>query len=335
MRKGLLILAIAVALLGVAVGVGVSWYGEMLRPVAPSGDARVVHIVEGSGSAGIAELLESEGLIRDARAFRVMLGLTGLRDRLRAGHYELAPTMSARAIAEKIASGEIATRRITIPEGLRLEQIAARLAEAELVASAGEFLAAAVPATVADAVKMPLPQGTLEGYLFPETYDFTYDDGPGAIVVRMVRELHSRFVAPDREAIAARGLSLHEIITLASLVEREAKVDRERALIAGVIQNRLDRGMRLQIDATVQYALPEHKPRLTYEDLRVQSPYNTYLHAGLPPGPIAAPGLASLRAALHPSQTDALFYVARPDGTHVFTRTYEEHLRAIDQIRGG
>ncbi len=332
MKRRLLIALLAVAL--VAGGAG-RWYLVMLRPVATTGDARVVHIREGSGSAGIAELLASEGLIRDARAFRVMLALSGLGDRLRAGHYELAPMMSAREIAEKIASGEVATRRVTIPEGLRLEQIARRMAEAELVASAEEFLAAAVPATVADELAMPLPERTLEGYLFPETYDFTYDDGPGRIVVRMVRELHDRFVAPNREAIAARGLSLHEIITLASLVEREARVDHERALIAGVIQNRLDRGMRLQIDATVQYALPEHKPRLTFEDLQVRSPYNTYLYAGLPPGPIAAPGLASLMAALKPAQTDALFYVARGDGTHVFTRTYEEHLRAIRQIRGG
>jgi UPF0755 protein len=154
------------------------------------------------------------------------------------------------------------------------------------------------------------------------------------MVRRMVRELQERFHAPNREAIEQRGLSLHEIVTLASLIEREAKLDGERELIAGVIQNRLDSNMKLQIDATVQYALPEHKPRLLYEDLKIDSPYNTYRHHGLPPGPIASPGLPSLMAALHPARTDAFFYVARPDGSHVFSPTYDDHLQAIERIRG-
>ncbi len=326
-------MVVSFALAGLLGGLGWGWYRSSLAPPAQAGAAIVVHIPPGSGAVQIARQLEAAGLIRDEQAFRLMLGLSGLRDELKAGHYELAPTMSAREIAEKIAAGRVATRRITIPEGLTLKQIADRMAEAGLVEREA-FLAAAVPSTVADEVDMPLPEGTLEGYLFPETYEFTYDDGAEIIVTRMVRELNERFVEPNREEIAGRGLSLHEIITLASLVEREAKVDEERALIAGVIQNRLDRGMKLQIDATVQYALPEHKPRLLYEDLTIDSPYNTYLYKGLPPGPIASPGLASLMAALRPARTDALFYVARPDGTHVFSRTYEEHLRAIRQIRG-
>jgi len=175
---------------------------------------------------------------------------------------------------------------------------------------------------------------SLEGYLLPETYEFAYGTAAEDLVRRMVEELDRQFVKPNADAIAASKLSLHEIVTLASLVEREAKVAADRAKIAGVLTNRLSRGMKLQCDATVQYALGEHKPRLTFADLKVDSPYNTYLHAGLPPGPIACPGIASLRAALQPERTDALFYVARPDGSHVFTRTYEEHLAAIAQIRG-
>jgi len=323
--------AAAIAITGTALGW--NWYRGALRPVAGPGETTIVHIPSGSGAAQIAEDLQSAGLIRDARAFRIMLGFTGLGDRLQAGHYELAPTMSAREVAEKIASGKVATRRVTIPEGLTLLQIADRVAEAGL-SEREAFVAAAVPETVAGEALMLLPDDGLEGYLFPETYEFTYDEGPGAIVARMVRELEERFVRPNRDAIKARGLSLHEIITLASLVEREARVDGERALIAGVLQHRLDIGMKLQCDATVQYALGEHRPRLLYEDLRIDSPYNTYRHEGLPPGPIAAPGLASLMAALGPAETDALFYVARPDGTHAFSRTYEEHLQAIQQIRG-
>lgn len=333
MGRALVIVGIVIAVLGIAVGVGVGWYRAALQPVASSGDPLIVFIPPGTGVAGIIERLESAGVLRDPRAFRVMLSLSGLGGKLQAGHYELAPTMGARAIADKLASGDVASFRVTIPEGFTLAQIADRMAEKGDL-DREVFLAAATGAGLGDEIPMPLPQGALEGYLFPETYDFRYDDPPATMVQAMVHELDERFVAPNREAIAARGLSLHEIITLASLVEREARMPQERALIAGVIQHRLDIGMRLQIDATVQYALPEHKPRLTFEDLKVQSPYNTYLHAGLPPGPIASPGLPSLLAALRPAQTDALFYVARPDGSHVFTRTYAEHQQAIRSIRG-
>lgn len=327
---GLGVIAAVLVIVGVA---GMSWYRAGLEPVADSGEPIIVFIPPGTGVAEIIERLEAAGVLRNGRAFRVMLSLNGLNGRLQAGHYELAPTMSARAIAAKLASGDVASFRVTIPEGFTLAQIAERMAEKGDL-EREEFLAAATGAALGDEAPIPVPEGALEGYLFPETYEFRYDDPPRKMVARMVRELADRFVAPNREAIAKRGLSLHEIITLASLVEREARVDSERALIAGVIQNRLDRGMRLEIDATVQYALPEHKSRLTFEDLKVDSPYNTYRHAGLPPGPIASPGLPSLLAALRPARTDALFYVARPDGTHVFTRTYDEHQRAIRRIRG-
>ncbi len=328
------LVSVVVTALAVAAGLTWGWYQRGLQPVAETGDEIVVHVATGSGAVGIAEQLQSGGLIRNARAFRIMLGLTGLGARLKAGHYALSPAMTAQEIADRIASGDVATRRVTIPEGLRLEQIADRIAEAD-VADREDFLEAAVPRTVAEEIEMPLPDDSLEGYLFPETYDFRYDDGPRAIVLRMVREMQRRFFEPNREEVEARGLSLHEIITLASLVEREAKVDDERALIAGVLQHRLDIGMKLQCDATVQYALGKHRQRLLFDDLEVASPYNTYRHKGLPPGPIASPGLPSLMAALRPRKTDALFYVARPDGTHAFSRSYEEHRQAIREIRGG
>lgn len=331
MRRRLAVVAVIVSVLAVAGAL--SWYRAGLAPVSTSGNPVIVFIPPGTGVAEIGAILSTAGLLRNERAFRVMLMVTGLGTKLQAGHYELAPTMSAREIAERLASGDVASFRVTIPEGFTLAQIADRMAKQGDL-DREEFLAAATGSALVGEVALPLPSGALEGYLFPETYEFRYDDPPRAMVARMVRELDRRFVTPNRDAIAKRGLSLHEIITLASLVEREARVDSERPLIAGVIQNRLERGMRLQIDATVQYALPKHKPRLTYEDLKVDSPYNTYLYAGLPPGPIASPGLPSLLAALRPARTDALFYVARPDGTHVFTRTYEEHLRAIQSIRG-
>ncbi|MFW5868692.1 MAG: endolytic transglycosylase MltG [Armatimonadota bacterium] len=334
--KRWLIIAAGILLLGAgaAVLLGLNWYNDALRPANPAGEARLIRIPEGSSVAEITDILHGEALIRDRRAFTMMLKLEDLAGRLQAGVYEISPTMSGEEIARHIAAGEVAERRLTIPEGLTLAQIAERFAEAELVRDAAEFEEAAVAETVEAQISMPLPEGSLEGYLFPETYDFCCDLTPDPLIARMVRELEDRFYEPHREEIEGRDLSLHEIITLASLVEREARVDGEGALIAGVIQNRLDRGMKLQIDATVQYALPRHKERLLFKDLEIDSPYNTYLHAGLPPGPIASPGLASLMAALRPAETDALFYVARPDGSHVFTPDYQQHQQAIESIRG-
>lgn len=324
--------AVLVGLVIVGATVAVHWYRGATEPVSESGQMVLVEIERGSGASAIARQLEERGLIRSAAAFEILLSLSGQAGSLRAGHYELSPTMDAAKVAQTLASGEVAVRRVTIPEGLRLGEIAERLAQAGLV-SEEEFLEAAVPSNLAGQAQVELPEDSLEGYLFPETYDFEVGTSATDTAARMLRELDDQFAKPHEQQIAASTLSLHEIITLASLVEREAKTPEERELIAGVLTNRLDRGMLLQCDATVQYALGEHKARLTYDDLKMESSYNTYLHKGLPPGPIAAPGLASLTAALSPAQTDFLYYVAKPDGGHVFSKTYDEHLAAIAQIR--
>ena len=326
---------VAVALVIVGAAALVQWYRTATRPVATSGEPVLVEIERGSGASAIARQLEAAGLIRSAPAFEILLSLSGEAGSLRAGRYELAPEMDAAQIARKLAAGEVAVRRVTIPEGLRIEEIAERIAEAGLT-SADEFLEAATPHQVMEQSRpdgLKLDGDNLEGYLFPETYDFEQGSEPSEMAARMVRELNERFVKPNKQRIAASKLSLHEIITLASLVEREARVAQERPRIAGVLMNRLNRDMPLQCDATVQYALGAHRERLLYEDLKVDSPYTTYLHKGLPPGPICAPGLESLLAALSPAQTEFLYYVARPDGKHVFSKTYEEHQAAIRRVR--
>lgn len=319
-----------IVLVGLVAGIG--WYRTALSPVGGEGEV-VFEVPPGAGVNRIASLLSEEGLIRDEWAFRLLVLFEGMADGLQAGHYALSPAMSAKEIALKIQSGDVATFTVTVPEGLTIPQVAERVAATGLF-DPEAFVAAAIPTTVAEEVAIPLPEGDLEGYLFPETYQFSYDADAPAVVTRMVRELQDRFYTPNREEIEERGLTLHELVTMASLIEREARVEQDRAMIAGVIQNRLDRGMRLQIDATVLYALGEHKDRVLYSDLEVESPYNTYRHAGLPPGPICSPGLASLEAALRPAETDALYYVARPDGSHIFSRTWDEHQQAIRQIRG-
>ena len=290
-----------------------------------------------SDTLDIGARLQHEGLLRSGFAFQVGIRRWGLAGKLKAGYYRLAPTMSAREIAEVIASGETATEKVTFPEGFTVKQIAERLDETGLCAEK-DFLAAAVPANVSE---IPLPTGnslsaqSLEGYLFPATYVFEYGTEPPALVRAMTQTFRSRVTEGMADDLARSHHMLHEVVTVASMIEREARVEKDRPLIASVIYNRLQKGMRLQIDATVLYALGEHKERITRQDLQVDSPFNTYRRKGLPPHAICNPGAASIRAALRPAKTDYLFYVARPDGSHVFTKTYEEHLKAIRAIRGG
>ncbi len=308
--------AVAALVLG-----GVGWYQEALRPVSSDPETRLV-TVKSASLKDLGSLLEAAGVVRNATAFRLLAKTRMALDEAhpKAGTYDLSPSMSAEEIWERICAGKVAQRKVTFPEGFTVARMAERLQE-RLQMPAKDFQAAAQGAKVTREMSFRLPPGLLEGYLFPSTYELPVGGEAEEAVGAMLSAFQTVFAEPYAADIAKRGLSLHEIVTLASLVEREARKAEERALIAGVLQNRLDKGMRLQCDATVQYALGEHHTRLLYRDLKVDSPYNTYLHAGLPPGPICNPGLECLKAALYPAQTDKLFYVARADGSHVFTRS--------------
>ncbi len=329
----LLVVVVAVVVAGIS-------YVGALGPVDPnSGSVKsLVHIKNGAGLAEITELLADHNCLRSPLAFKLHALVTGQAGQLKSGTYEVSPAMSVADIIRMLVEGRQATVTVTIPEGFNLAQIARRLAEAGLV-DEKQFEVAATAQAVEEALKVKLPDGarTAEGYLFPETYTFALGTSSENIAARMLAEFDDRFVKelwqnvpPER-----RWGSLHEVVTLASLVEEEAQLESERALIAGVLRNRLQRGMRLECDATVLYALGEHRSQLTYKDLAIDSAYNTYRHTGLPPGPISSPGLACLQAALKPVQTEYLFYVARGDGGHIFSRTYEEHNAAISQVRDG
>lgn len=297
----------------------------------------------GSTTRAIAEDLERAGLVRSAVAFRWRAELRRLDDRLAAGRYELRRSMSVGEILTALAAGASSTRVfVTIPEGWRAEEIARHL-EANGVVSAAEFLdMVAGRRPVAD---LPLPEGaaTYEGYLFPDTYDFGRAVPPEAVLRRLVRQFHSEVDEGVRTRGAARGLSAHELVTLASIIEREAVQPAERPLISAVYHNRLARGMPLQADPTTQYALVPFgaapggvgywKGPLDPEDLMVDSAYNTYRVTGLPPGPICNPGMASIEAAAGPVQEPWLYFVAREDGSHVFARTMDEHLQNV--VRAG
>lgn len=292
---------------------------------------------DGDTASLVAERLESEGLIENALVFRLMAEVENATARLTAGEYELSPSMRPSEILEKLVAGETRPdETVTIPEGWRAEEVAARLAERN-IGSVERFMELVRDYRPPGGAASVRPQdASLEGYLFPNTYSFSKWTTIEEVLERMVREFDLQFTADMRSKAASRGMSIHEIVTLASIIEREAVVPAERSLMAGVFYNRLEMEMMLQTDPTVQYALATSdasaleefgwwKRVLTFADLEIESPYNTYRNQGLPPGPICSPGLESLRAAVDPATTDYLYFVARPDGSHAFSTTLEEH----------
>lgn len=292
----------------------------------------VVHVPPGADAGQVAELLHRHGLIRSRLAFRLRARWRGLEGRLQAGEYRLWPAEALDQLLDRLASGDVIRYRVTIPEGYTAQQIA------DLLHRLGLVDRAAFLREVRNVLAHRIPEmegnqtSSVEGYLFPDTYEFPRGLPARAVVATMI----ARFREATRDLWALPrplGLSPHAVVTVASLVEREARHDEERRRIAGVVYNRLRREMPLQVDATVLYALGRHKDRVLYADLDVPSPYNTYRRRGLPPGPIANPGRESLRAALQPEPHDFLYYVARRDGTHVFSRTLFEHERAVRALR--
>lgn len=220
--------------------------------------------------------------------------------------------------------------KVTFPEGFTIEKMAARLVDKKVIPDDRAFLKLAKTQGKSFKASFPLP-ANLEGYLFPDTYSFAPDTDEKKIIQLLLNTFDKKVASKITES----GKPVKETMIKASLVEREAEVEEDRAKIAGVIENRLQKNMRLQIDATVQYALPEHKPRLLFADLKYKSPYNTYLVKGLPPGPICNPGVPSVEAALAPEKSNYLFYVASKDGKkHLFANTFEEHQKNIKSVRG-
>lgn len=302
------------------------YYARLLQP-AGAGPEQVFEVRRGDSPTKIAERLASAGLIRDARAFCLRSKQRAVDAKLQAGCYELSPQFGVDGILDRLVKGDVATRKVTIPEGLTIEEAAAKAAAAGFKPAAEYVKLATHPPS--DLLPGLAAGETLEGYLFPETYRLPLNATPSDLVRAQVQ----RFQTVWGELTAGRALqrSRHELVTIASMVEEEARWDDERAKIAGVIENRLAKGQPLEICATVIYALGGHRTKLLERDLRVESLYNTYRHKGLPPGPIASPGKASLAAALAPAKHDWSYYVLGADGRHLFTRTYAEHRRAKQQ----
>lgn len=340
-RVILFCLLLLLFLAGIAGGLG-AYVARGLQPTAATGEEIRVEIQSGMSSAAIAELLEEEGLIHSAFIFKYYLRYKGEGQRFQAGEYSMTPGMSLDEMIAKLNAGDTVkaeVHRFTVPEGWTVEQVADSLAANGIVDKERFLNLVQNPALFSDtrAGGIPPNEGlkhALEGYLFPETYELPKESSEQDIIERMLNLLEQRLaLLPEdwEQRLDELGLTFHEMMTIASLIEREVVVDTERALVAGVIYNRIDKNMPLQIDATVQYALEQPKERLLYVDLEVESPYNTYKHSGLPPGPIASPGIESIRAALYPEETTYLFYVTKKDGTreHYFAETFAEHKRNI------
>ncbi|MDT7944841.1 MAG: endolytic transglycosylase MltG [Cyanobacteriota bacterium PSP.bin.10] len=337
-RWGRRLLQSLIFLLVLVGGLGYWQWQTWLQPVGGPEPIQVT-IQPGSSSRLIGQKLRQAGVIRSALAWELWSRTFGRDWVFQAGTYALDPNQDMLAVAQQLRQGRILQRRLTIPEGWRIEQMAEALAQRNWLA-ADAFIA--VTRVIPPLDWLPPHLSSLEGYLFPDTYLFPIEQVEGSLPDRekaqmVVDAMLQRFVAVALPLFRQHttSLSLHEWVTLASIVEREAVVPEERALIAGVFLNRLKKGIPLGADPTVEYALNIRQTpdrRLTLAEVRTPSPYNTYLNPGLPPGPIASPGLASLKAVLEPEQTDYLYFVARYDGTHVFSKTLAEHEAAQLQI---
>ena len=330
LRSILAILLLAVAALGIAAHQIVKWAEAPAVPARLHPPSRVVTIPDRSTFQQVAALLEQEGLIKSRLAF-VWLGRFQSADRkIHAGEFELNPSMAPAEILSRLTTGQVMLHPILIPEGLTMVQIAEIFGQQGLVDPQELLRLMKDPAFIAS---LGIKADTLEGYLYPDTYKFPRGIKPKEVITAMVEHLRQVY-GPDLQARAQElKLTQHEVLTLASVIEKESGSNGEREEISAVFHNRLKKHIPLQSDPTVIYGLPSFDGNIHKKDLSSPSPYNTYRIAGLPPGPIANPGIQSIRATLYPSDSRALYFVSKNDGTHQFSATLEEHNQAVEKYQ--
>lgn len=315
---------VVLAVLGLAIGL------EISGTAGPEAALARVTIPRGASVRVAAESLAAHDIVGSVRLFRWYVAVGGQARAIKPGTYELAPGSGYGLVLEALVSGNAVMRTVVIPEGYDVRDITPLLVQALGVSSD------AVRAAVTDTAfrrALDIPAGSVEGYLFPATYSFPDGTSAHDAIRAMLTRFEDAWQTDWDLRLQALAITRHDAITMASIIEKEARKPEERALISAVYWNRVKKGMRLQADPTVQYALPAHVDRVMYKDLEVESAYNTYKNDGLPPGPIASPGEASIRAALTPANVPYLFFVARADGGHEFRTTFEEHSRAIAEIK--
>lgn len=337
-RKSLVALVVLVLLVLAVVVPAFGVWSVFLRSETDvvAGNPVTVEIPEGSGTASIARALADAGVIENASYFRLRARYEGIDQDLKPGVYDLMTGMPYEDVVDRLIKGiPIAYTEVTIPEGYTVKQVAARL-EADAGIPAAEFMRIATTEAASFAEARPyladVKNGTLEGYLFPKRYRIVNGSTARDVVELMLKQFDTEMAEVDLAFATGKNLTKHDVVVIASMVEKEAQLAAERPLVSSVIYNRLRDGMLLQIDATVKYLLPEGTTRVLYADLEIDSPYNTYKYPGLPVGPIASPGLDALKAAAAPADTKYLYYVLTgEDGSHTFAETYAEFLRAKNQ----
>lgn len=302
-------------------------------PPAFQGEEKSVLIPEGSTFREVVHALDEEGLLRSPTGFYLMARVLGVAGSMQAGEYELNTAMTPAVILQKLVSGDVVKYRVTIPEGYNVRQIAVRLEELGIIQEQEEFLQAAFSSDFNS--MLGIAGESVEGYLFPDTYLFPKGLTPDEVIKTMGGKF-KRVYTPDFSLRAAElGMTDREIVTLASIIEKETGLPEERRLISAVFHNRLKRGIALASDPTVIYGIKDFDGNLRKRDLEQRTPYNTYLIQGLPPGPIANPGKASIEAALYPATVKYLYFVSRNDGSHHFSATLREHNAAVRRYQRG
>jgi len=293
-------------------------------------EGKLVLVPKGSRLPEVVGILREGGILPYPAAFRALVLLTFSGRRLHYGEYAFPNPPSAFEAWRRLVRGDVIKYEVTVPPGANLYDVA-ELLEAKKLATSEAFLDAATSPAVLR--RLEIPGESAEGYLFPDSYIFVKPVSPEEILEFMVRQFRKK-IPPDAEKRAREaGLSLHQAVTIASIIEKETGVEEEKPLVSAVIRRRLALGMPLQMDPTVIYGVKRFDGTVTRKDLRTEGPYNTYLNRGLPPGPIANPGLTSLDAALNPSKAEYLYFVSKNDGSHTFSRTLPEHNRAVEQFR--
>lgn len=298
---------------------------------------RMIRVKEGMSTADIAQLLHEKKLVKNPKAFGYQARWDGLATKLQAGMYQLKGGMTNKEIVDTFVKGKVSLVKFVVPEGYSVKKIAAKLQTEEL-GNAEKFMAAAKDYAPYDYMQVdnPAVKFKADGFIYPATYDFAYGTSEKKMLEAMVAVFDKRMEQEGiKKAVAERNLKLHDVVNMAAMVELEAVYADEQPRIAGVFEKRVEIGMPIQSDTTIQYLLGKQKEVVLYKDLEIDSPYNTYKYPGLPPGPIGSPGLSAIKAVLNPEKTDYLYFVAEKDGHHRFSKTFAEHNKAINDIENG
>ncbi len=302
------------------------------RPASGSPEKQIISILPGQPFKTVTGHLHDFGIITDPLKFKLLAKVNGWDKKIKSGEYELSANMTPNQVLSVIVGGRVLLLRFTVPEGYTVHQVAA-LVEKEGYGSTKKFESLAFNPPVAR--QFGISGDNLEGYLFPDTYHISKNTDEKALIAIMVKRFQAVFSAEMKREADEAGMTVHEVVTLASIVEKETGTAEERPLIASVFHNRIQIGMPLQSDPTVIYGIADFDGNLTRKHLQTPTPYNTYTIKGLPPGPIANPGLASFLAVLHPTESNYLYFVAKNDGTHQFSTNLKAHNRAVQKYQLG